>query len=69
MDYSLHLRLNATTLSRNSKGTIIKATILEPLVQSFASADKTFKMDSIVYGSFLPKEALPLPWRDHPRLL
>ena len=51
--------LNATTLSRNSKGTIINATILESLVQSFASADKTFKMDSIEYEAFTPRKPSP----------
>ena len=46
-------------ISRNSKGTMIKATILESLVQSFASADKTFKMNSIEYEAFNPRKPFP----------
>ena len=49
--------LNPSTLSRNSKGTIIKASILEASIQNFRdSPDKTFILGNIKYEAFSPKK-------------
>ena len=51
--------LNVSTLSRNSKGTIIKANILESSEQDFGTSDKTFKLDDIEYEAFSPRKSSP----------
>ena len=51
--------LNPSTLSRNSKGTIIKASILQQSKHHFLEASKTFELENIQYEAFSPKKPSP----------